>query len=395
MKGFIYLIEIAVAAIIMTVILSVFFSIRIKQGWERAEIISAGSNVLNSIENNKNFFLNILDENFTDINSNMPQNINYGVRILGSPKSNIFIGCYMNCLYLEAMLNPSANYGTVYLNGRWINFSMDLGFDINSGAIPNYYDAIVLINYTNYSDPTINASIREYLKNGGILIAINATESSSNTAFNDIFNLTSGSDSGAWTNFSYYNNSIDRIEKYFLGIGLEAYSNWTIWEQDWKVDYWGGNKINITNYANPADNRTGLVEGSIFDITSPFDSVRYFFMVKKLWSNRAEFQALNKTFTFNDFSEGNIKGMNALESVVGYENHAALTTNNSAIWMSNFLPSSEYSTLLKAAILSRMEDWTARHSITTKDTYTVSSFTSLCCDMPEIAELHLTMWYAI
>jgi hypothetical protein len=392
MKGFIYLIEIAVAAIIMTVILSVFFSVRIKQGWERGEIISVGSNVLNAIEGKKDFFFNILDSDFSGINATMPANIKYGLRIIGSPKSNILIGCYQNCLYLDAIMNPLPTMGTIYLNGRWINFTVD-SFDINAG-IPKY-DAIVLINYTNYSDPSINASLMSYLSSGGVLIAINATVSSVNSDFNKLFNLTSVSDSNTTVNFSYY-NSTDDIEKYFMGIGLDAYQNWTIWEQPWRVDYWNGNRINITNIANPIDNRTNLVEGSVFNLTNPVNGIKYFFKVKKMWfPQRVDFQAMNKTFVFMEFSEKNVTGMNGLENIVGYGNHAAMTINNSAIWMSNFQNSSEYSSLLKAAVLSRLDDWTAKYSITSKETYSVSSFTSLCCDMPEIAELYLTMWYEI
>jgi hypothetical protein len=389
MKGFIYLIEIAIVAIIMTVILSVFFSIRIKQDWERAEIVSIGENILKSIKNNKNSFLNILNENFTDIELSRPQNIMYGLKILGSPKSNIFIGCTSRCGYLDDLLNPSYSYGTVFVNGRWINFTVD-SFDIKYG-IP-YYDVVILVNYTKYYNSTINSYIDDYLKSGGALIGINATQSSTDINFNNTFNLTGGSGPFSSTiNFTFYNSSEDEIAKYFFGIGVEAYSNWTIWEQNWTVDYWGTNKINITNSLNPADIRTNLKEGDVFNIQGP-DSNLYYFKVKKMWyPQRVEFQILNKTFVFRDFSERNAKGKN----IVGYRNYAALTTNNSAVWISDFPTSSEYISLLKAAILSRVDEWTAKYAVTPREKTTLSSFMSLCCDMPETAELYLTLWYQV
>jgi hypothetical protein len=389
MKGFIYLIEIAIAAIIMTVVLSVFFSIRIKQDWERAEIVSIGENILKSIKNDKNSFLNILNENFTDIESSRPQNIMYGLRVLGSPKSNIFVGCTSRCDYLDDLINPSHNYGTVFVNRRWINFTVDT-FDIKYGIPP--YDVVVLVNYTKYSNSTINSFIDDYLKGGGAIVGINATESSTDTNFNNTFNLTGGSGPFSNTlNFTFYNSSEDNIAKYFFGIGVEAYSNWTIWEQNWTVDYWDTDKINITNSLNPTDVRTSLREGDIFNIQGP-DANFYYFRVKKMWyPQRVEFQILNRTFVFRDFSERNAKGKN----IVSYRNYAALTTNNSAVWISDFPYSSEYVSLLKAAILSRTDEWTAKYAVTPREKTTLSSFMSLCCDMPENAEIYLTLWYQV
>lgn len=148
--------------------------------------------------------------------------------------------------------------------------------------------------------------------------------------------------------------------------------------------------INITNTSNPAINRPNLIEGSVFNLTGP-DNNLYFFKLKKVLYPRVDFQALNKTFVFKDFSEHNVKGNN----IVGSSSFAALTTNNSAVWMSDFPPGDEYRTLLKAAILSRVDTWTAKGIYTSKETTTLSSFSSLCCDMPETIELYLTVWYVV
>jgi hypothetical protein len=389
MKGFIYLIEIAVAAILMTIVLTVFFSIRVKQDWEKPDLIAAGNNILNSMRNKNDFIFNILSENLDDIENNKPANVRYGLEVSGSPKSKISIGCYVNCFYFEELLKPEYNYGSIFLNGRWINFTFDT-FDMNV-EIPQH-DVIVLINYTNYSHPAIKSRIDDYLRNGGVLIGINATINGTDTNFNNIFNLTyvSGVSSNK-VNFTFYNPSQDEIAKYFLGIGMDAYRYWHIWDEEWIIDYWGTNKINITDSSDSAINRTNLVEGSIFNLTSPIDGIKYFFKVKKLWPERVDFQILNKTFVFNDFSEQNVTGKN----ILGYNNYAALTTNNSVIWISNFPSSDEYKTLLKAIILSKVNTWTAKGVFTQRPKTTLSSFVPLCCDMPETAELYLTLWYEI
>ena len=388
-KGFVYLIEIAVAAILMTVVLNVFFSIRIKQDWERSDLIASGNNILNSLKNKDDFLFNILNENLTDIEVNKQQNIKYGLEISGSSKSNILIGCVINCDYLNETLS-SSSFGSIFLNGRWINFTLEQPFDINNG-IPSYYDAIVLINFTNYSNSTVKFYINNYLQNGGVVIGLNDTISNSDVDFNNIFNLSAASGSSSTVSFAFYNTTEDNIAKYFLGIGMDAYENWYIWGKQYRIDYWDSNKINITNIANSAENITKLNEGSIFTLTGP-DSNPYYFKIKNLWyPNRVDFQPLNKTFIFNDFSENNVNG----NKIVGSTNYAALTKNNSAIWLSYFPKGDDYKALLKAAILSRVDKWTAKGVYTTKEKITVSSFTSLCCDMPETAELYLTLWYEI
>jgi hypothetical protein len=390
MKGFIYLIEIAVAAILMTVVLSVFFSIKVKQDWKQSDLIDTGNDILNSIKNKNNFFFNILNGNLTDIESNKPPNVGYGLNISGSPKSQIYVGCTINCDYLQnELLYTLSNYGNVFVNGRWINFTIK-NFDINT-EIPSYFDVIVLINYTNYSDSTINSRLNNYLNSGGVVIGINATASNSDTWFNNFYNLTAGSGSSSTVNFTFYDPTKDDIAKYFLGIGMDAYTQWYIWGDQWRIDYWNGNMINITNVSNSAINRTSLIEGSNFSLTGP-DSKLYFFKVKKMWyNNRVDFQSLNKSFIFKDFSEANVVGNN----IVSNSSHAALTTNNSAVWISDFPKGDEYRALLKAAIFSRLDIWNAKGVYTTKERTTISSFTTLCCDMPETAELYLTLWYEI
>lgn len=391
MKGFVYLIEIAIAAIIMTVILSVFFSIRIKQDWGSADIATIGSNVMDSIRNDNTAFVNILAGNYSSIDSSRPKNVQYGLKIIGSPKSNISIGTD-NYAYLTSLLTQSLQSNSItFVNGRWINFT------ISQLVMNTPYDAIILVNNTSYSDPTFSSYLNNYLSSGGVVIGINDTLDSSNTNFKNFFNLSSVAGSTQNLYFTFYNTSQDSIAKYFLGIGMSVSSEWDIWNDAsgigrWGVTYYGGNKINLTNMSNNNIFRDNLVEGSTFTINGP-DKKAYNFKVKKLFytSQQAIIQPLNTSFVFKDFSEDNVVG----NGIVGTATYSALTTNNSAVWMSSFPQSSEYASLLEAAVLSRLDNWTARYEITGRDKTAVSSFVSLCCDMPETSELYLTMWYEV
>ena len=181
MKGFVYLLEIAIAAILMVVVLSTFFAIRVKQNWETSDLIAAGNNILSYISQNRSFFINILNENLTDVEKVKPPNIDYGLNVKGSPKSNIIVGYnqteYQS--YIEDLLTP------VYVNGRWVNFTLE-EFNFEEG-IPNHLDAVVFVYYTAAEYRKYESKIQDYLNKGGAVVGINTFIN--DQAFLDIFGL--------------------------------------------------------------------------------------------------------------------------------------------------------------------------------------------------------------
>ena len=72
MKGFIYLLEIAIASILMVVVLSTFFAVRVKQNWDSSDLIGVGNNMLNYIREDDSLFLEVLDANFTRLEKIKP-----------------------------------------------------------------------------------------------------------------------------------------------------------------------------------------------------------------------------------------------------------------------------------------------------------------------------------
>jgi len=396
MKGFIYLLEIAVAAILIVVVLGIFFAVKVKLNWERSDLIAAGNNMLNSLKQDGKI-IDILNGDVSSIDNVSSVNINYGLKILGSPKSKIVVGCVSNKDYIKSLLTDT------YVNGHWINFTVEDCFDINAG-IPDYYDAVVFVNYTGYSTSSVKSNITEYLKKGGVVIGINATITSEQN-FNDIFNLTwPGAQPSTPLNFTFYDPSRDDITKYFLGFGFDIntpnsvdskkWGYWYIWEDSRKVNI-TANAVDIENKTADEVGLKNIPEGGTFNLKMPPpDSIWHTFKVKKIfWDNKVIIQPLNKSFVFRDFSEKNVRGNNIVSNSLN--TYAALTTNNSAIWISDFPLSDEYRTLVKAAIASRKDEWYAKQPYPTKETTEVSSFVSLCCDMPETPELTFILWYKV
>jgi len=381
MKGFIYLLEIAVTAILMVVVLSAFFAIRVKQNWDEPDLVGFGNNIVNFLNQDDNFFIRILEEDFTYIEKSKPVNVGYGLKVKGSPKSKILVGCTqpLLCNYIKSILSDA------YVNGRYIKFLLE-EFDIRN-SIPNYLDAIVLVNYTNY---TMNKQrILDYLSSGGMVLGINGTYANNDDDFNEIFRINDTSASGSINSFIAYKPSKDDIEKYFLGIGFDVGSEWYIWEERWKVNYIGS-RVNITK--SDGSDYNYVSEGEFFDMTGPNGNT-YWFRVNKMGSGKANIQAIDIDFVFKDFSDSSdVRGV----KIVGPTGLAAsMTANGTAIWMSDFPRSDEYRSLAKAAIISRKDEWAPKDVYTTKEKTTVSSFFSLCCDMPEVSELEITLWYAV
>lgn len=186
MKGFVYLLEIAIVAILMAFVIGIFFSVRIKQNWEKPDLISSGYNMLNYIKQDNKSLIDILNENMTETDALRTENMEYNLQVIGVPKSNIEVGCgpVSSCPYIRSLLTPT------YVNNRWINFTVK-DLDLDAPEFPAY-DAIILYGLGNYSEQ--KSKIINYLNKGGVLLGINSTSGDKTSpgaiAFSEIFNIT-------------------------------------------------------------------------------------------------------------------------------------------------------------------------------------------------------------
>ncbi len=403
MKGFIYLLEVAVAGILVALILGSFLTLQTtKTQWGKSDLIELGKNIFYALDNSGDIMrlLNDSDNTFNKINKLKPPNVDYGIFVSGTPNNNIKVACQLNCAYVNSLLTD------VFVNGRKIKFSVTQ-VDILTDNLDKY-DTIILVDQTNYGEP-YKSKLLNLMSSGKTIVAVNDTISTTNTDFNFIFGLTTtGTFTKDFLRLKKYNldYSDDSISRYFLGFGFDIqtpddYANdpgkswgyWYIWE-DKKV-------VNITRvggnfFVEIQDVSGRKKEGDTFTRIGP-DGNTYTFKVKKIFNLKsAEFQPLDKNFVFRDFSEDNVvhyKLNNLLFRVASPSNVAGATRNGTAIWISNFPWSDEYRTLVKAAVASGAERWFLKEQVQKNNTISVPFFVDLCCDMPENPEVDFIFWY--
>ncbi|NIO44313.1 MAG: hypothetical protein GTN36_02055 [Candidatus Aenigmarchaeota archaeon] len=399
MKGFMYLLEISIALILMLVVLATLSTYSVKESWERSDLIGIGDNIIEIIRYGG--IQDILNGDLDVFNVLKPPNVDFGLKVSGISKNNITVGCTdtTSCNYLDSLLTDS------YVNNRWISFSVEQ-FDIVQG-VPSDYDAVIFVNFTEYS--THKSKIIDYSNRGGIVLGINASFNNNDDDFRDIFGLdpTGAAAVGTIFNFTWYNPSEDEIEKYFLGLGFDIktpnvepaiaikWGNWNIWEEERKVNITTTNTVGVENKTVDEGIIQDVPEGGSFNLKGP-DNKFYTFKVKKIFwdDDLVIIQPINISFVFKDFSE--TSAVTGKVNIVSYVNdQAAMVSNNTSIWISDFPAGDEHKTLVKAALASRIKEWFLKGPDLTKEYVAVSSFYSLCCDMPETAELTFYLWYKI
>lgn len=398
MKGFIYLLEISIALILMLAVLGTISTFKSKESWERADLITTGNDVTKNLDYQD--IVEFLNGNFTKIQSLIPPNVDFGLKITGVPKTNISVGVDpASYSYVKGLLTPS------YFNDRWVNFSVGQ-FDISSlNYIPSSYDEVVFVNYNGYTSRKSN--ITDYLNKGGAILGINATRNNNDADFNYFFGLSPASQSSGNLNFTPYDPSKDEIEKYFFAIGFDVNASitisssvrwgyWYIWENSRKVNITNSITIDVENKTVDEIDLKGLHIGDLFNLKNTDDGKFYTFKVENIsWSNNLTIiQPISTSLIFNrSFSEGNVTGkVNILVLPTG---QAGMASNNTAVWISDFNISDEYKGLVKSAIMSRVKDWYLKNPDLTKEYVSLSSFYSSCCDVPENIELTIYLWYKI
>ncbi len=400
----------------MLVVLGTISTYNVKESWERVDLVGVADNLIKIIE-----ILgieNTLNGNLSRIEILIPPNVDFGLRVNGIPKKDIIVGCFelgwpdTSCGGLISILTRS-----VYLNNREINFNVVYLYKFST-PIPNYIDVMVFHECYGACEwnSTVRSWLEDYLNRGGSLIWINKTDGT-DIDFNQFFGLTPSSGTESFLNFTKYEPEWDETMKYFLGAGFivdisggSPYSNiWYIWRNcgatcgsnfDYSryITQLSPNTLNFTNFsANQGPNPLWFVvnEGEIFTLTGP-DGNKYFFKLRKIWDNdKISIQPLNTSFIFLDNSGKSVVGNNILAN--SDQTYASATKKGSnIIWMgdSREFWDSTHDFLTKAAILSLTEkEWFLKKYKSRYENVEVSSFMSLCCDMPETVELSFILWY--
>lgn len=397
-KAFVQVIEVAIAALLIVLVLPVFFGwLNVKQDWARHDLIVSGTGTVHSLEAGGNLsqIFNNTQEIIREIEAIKPANVKYSIYAEGMPKSRILMACACS----DAQLSYAKSIFTPALfNGGFENFTIEK-IDLGAlPAIPGNYDVTVFINYADSDWAANRQKISDYLKTGKGIIAIQAA--SSGNDFLNTFNLTNAGGSASYQNFTSYNPAGTNIERYFLAFGFDVATAddgtgtyrgiWYLWKS--------ARPINTTGTTVGIDN-LGIVlsEGQIFSMSGAPDGGTYFFRVKKIWPDKSGviFQAMNKGFVFSDFwnpGERKVEGNNILkgENAITY---SLMTRNSTAVWISDFPDGDEYRTLAKAAAASLSENFYLVSPLNVKNSANVNSFITFCCDTPTTAKLTFSLWY--
>ncbi|MEM5771943.1 MAG: hypothetical protein QXX01_00990 [Candidatus Aenigmatarchaeota archaeon] len=422
MKGFFYLIEISITAVLVLFSFITMFSMtNIKENWERYDMLSY-SNMISSLSSYE-----IL--NYSVIKSIFPEIYDFDISVYGIPPNEIEVGC-INCNDNDYE-NIKSWLSSIFINGRLINFTI---FQVTSEQINNF-DVVVFINKNNFDYET-NPDIVDYLIKDKPLIAI--TKPSINMLNN--FSLEQQTTSPSGRPHLVYNLSNGKTPKYFLGLGINVSTLNSvtcpkeltgickngIWNYEFissdRRNYYLNNFSIYTNSSHIVIQKInttiplGIPDGDepFFYISNPlkendtfiikFKLNDFTFKIKKIDKNFVIIQPLNNTFKFpkifNSTDEnGNCFFGNKNNNLLVYDNNcAAAVRNGNKIWIAAPLIGKEnypeFSSFLKAAVLSLVQNYEIKHSTSQMKKYTtLTFFKSLCCDIPETFKVVLKIWY--
>ncbi len=399
MRGFIQIIEVTFAAALLLLTIPIFFGgLNVKHVWEKQDLQDTSNKIISGLvlSGNISKLLNETDLVLAHIEAVKPVNLLFAIKVSGTPKTNITLGCICgdnDLAYIRQILTPA------YLNNRNITFTI-FKTDIDSLS---QSDSVIFVNYADWGAQ--KAKIDDYLKAGGKIIAFQ--DGASTQAFLDVFNLTTASDSTSTLKFSQNHT----IKNYFQGFGFDVTTPdtisegqppvnkkrgfWRIWEAGREVKVSDSLVVEIQNTPPIA-----VTEGVPFTLTGP-DSQPYTFKVKKVFSDKSSviIQPVSRNLAFQDFTrdsgEQRVRGNGVIDRPGSFQ---ALAVNNTAVWMS-FTPSAtlsdEYRALLKASVaFLNSEFFVVEPKRPAPTTASSSAFYTLCCDMPENIEVNLISWFA-
>ena len=413
MKGFMYLVEIAIATIIILVSMFTLLSMSsAKTNWERSALEEFHS-AFYSTDNYKA----LSDKDA--FNNSVKSPFAYGLSVEGTPPQNISVGC-ISCTdsqleWLREILTP------VWVNNRWINFS------VSRSTLDDSFDVAVFIDKTNFDSDT---AVQDYLAKGRPLVAITKPDYSMLNTFalqlDDFF--------ASNPIHIKYNLSTSKAARYFFGFGMnvntpyyvgggggeinlmsvsssnDKYGNWTLWYENYTVNITGFGILSVSISKNNISLVSFKRENDTFSLTH--NDTDYWFKIKKIWPDKSGviFQPLNVTFPFDNNNSNNIDPRVGLANTVkskigkdilyyqgtGNQILSAAAINGTAAWITKSTFTHEYGTLVKAVVAAAVQNYTLKEAKPgSRKSIELHRLATLCCDMIEDIVIKLKIWYVV
>jgi len=374
MKGFIYLIEVAVAAILITVALTTFFGAQnIKADWARPDLIEHASDVF-KILNTEEEIQGMVDGSF-DVQKILPANIRYNVKVSGTPRDYIRVAVSSgNVDSLDRTLTDTI------VNSRTIKFIVS---PINYALLET--EAIILTNSNDFINN--KDTLVDYKQDGGVIVFV-GDPGIYTSDFAEFFGLSDSGFGGGNSGFYDYFAS-NKIEKYFRGSGFTVETptpDGSYYSGPWKIK--GNNYKVATDGIGAYINEEGpFHEGDEFRVSEED------FIIKKISGfDYVAIRTVSTDYEFTGFDTSDFEASTEAENIVGDKHASYLINNGNAVWLSGG-NGNDHDNLLTSILLAKVDNWYVKDTITGKRSATFSRLVSFGPDVNEVVELTLIVWY--
>lgn len=393
MKGFMKMLEVILAAIIMLSSLSYFFSFQARTSeWPGALLENSGKDVLASLDKSGNLRIFIETNNFTEegfgleyyIRKMVPRTVLYSLEFENIPKPDIMIGCNCTLSEIEEVRRQIMVFqgyqGNATYKGRRINFTV-VGENLsNLLTDPGYdkVDAILMFSYHDFSE--YSRELEEYLDRGKSIIAVTDIQQGSvSSYFNELFRIGYSpgipADDKSFLNYQDSRNISRSLSGFFVSTTQRINTTQQVFGDDFERSgsiYIRGTPYQISTYfdgLNSWVNYTGTLysEGDAFQMSG--GGYTWNVSVKRIDSvyagdqwTYADVSIIDRGYVFSIPANPGFNNVTADENTVlatanGFSSmqantHASKNGNGRAIWMEYYdTTNTDINQLLAATIM--------------------------------------------
>ncbi len=223
MKGFLHIVEIVIAGILVFIIAVQFMAISLPEfDWQRTKLMLLGNDILFTLDKKGIDWFNSTEVD-SEISSLLPENILYSLEIRNTFKPYITVGCICDDQEFDILDYSEDNDGILSpfeLNGHQIEFHMRK-IDPISPIFP--HDADVIVSW-DYNLTSYQAQLMNYLSDAGSFMEIrDLDESDIDSIHRDILGVVWNESLNVGSGYIYFTpdsseNEFYPIVKYFYHI---------------------------------------------------------------------------------------------------------------------------------------------------------------------------------
>lgn len=389
MKGFVKMLEMILASIILLSSLSFFFSLQLKQtGWSQAMLETYGMDSLSSLDRSGLLQEFVKKNNFSEsgggliyfIKKMAPKSVVFSVEMENIPRPNVIIGCNCNSserARLVKILSTTGSVSNSSFSGREIKFFIDSENELSKLLERNDIDIIVFFNSTGLTEHEDEAI--DYMDRGNSIIAITDMQQYGfDSYFSDLVGIewVGGSPSGESHFLDTVNSGISRkITEYFKVTPSRIMTTQSLGNGERRGNFYIlGNPHSLSTGTNLSNGRqyvnysygiyyvggSFIVDGqtiNIVEIDSDYsDSLSYVDIIIKNTDYSFYFPSspLTNNITPNEWTV--VITQNGMSSVQA-RGHANRNGNGRAIWIKNYNEDfTDINQLTKSLILWAVSD---------------------------------------